>query len=69
MTVSQLVDADEAVVHDLQQKLIDSNTTLPEKYRVLFSLRNVKGAAAYDALELGVAFMFGVVQFFFIIAQ
>ncbi|GFR42487.1 hypothetical protein Agub_g3282 [Astrephomene gubernaculifera] len=52
MTAPPLVEVDESVVLDLKQKLLDPKTTLPEKYRVLFSLRNVKGAAAHDALEL-----------------
>ncbi|EFJ53045.1 deoxyhypusine hydroxylase [Volvox carteri f. nagariensis] len=52
MTAPPLVEVDESVILDLKQKLLDPNTTLPEKYRILFSLRNVKGAAAHDALEL-----------------
>ncbi|GIL45284.1 hypothetical protein Vafri_2444 [Volvox africanus] len=52
MTAPPLIEVDEAVVLDLKQKLLDPSTTLPEKYRILFSLRNVKGAAAHNALEL-----------------
>lgn len=47
---AELVEADPAVVADLARKLMDPATNLPEKYRVLFSLRNVKGQAAQDAL-------------------
>ena len=50
---AELVEADPAVVADLTRKLVDPATTLPEKYRVLFSLRNVKGQAAQDALVQG----------------
>ncbi|KXZ51717.1 hypothetical protein GPECTOR_11g165 [Gonium pectorale] len=52
MTGAPLVDVDESVVQELKQKLIDPKTTLPEKYRVLFSLRNTRGAAAHEALAL-----------------
>lgn len=55
MTAPPLLEVDESVVLDLKQKLLDPKTTLPEKYRILFSLRNVKGAAAHDALTLGAA--------------
>ncbi len=53
MTGPPLVEVADEVVADLKKKLVDPNSSLPEKYRVLFSLRNVKGAAAHDALELG----------------
>lgn len=56
MTAPQLVEVADEVVADLKKKLVDPNSSLPEKYRVLFSLRNVKGAAAHDALELGAFF-------------
>ncbi|KAG2432974.1 hypothetical protein HXX76_008702 [Chlamydomonas incerta] len=52
MTGPPLVEVADEVVADLKKKLVDPNSSLPEKYRVLFSLRNVKGAAAHDALEL-----------------
>ncbi|PNH10223.1 Deoxyhypusine hydroxylase [Tetrabaena socialis] len=52
MTAPTLLDVEDAVVIDLKQKLLKSSTSLPEKYRILFSLRNVRGAAAHDALEL-----------------
>ncbi|GLC34047.1 hypothetical protein PLESTB_000831600 [Pleodorina starrii] len=51
MTGPPLVEADDSVVLELKNKLVDPKTNLPEKYRVLFSLRSVKGAAAHDALE------------------
>ncbi len=53
MTAPPLMEVDDSVVLDLKQKLTSSDTSLPEKYRVLFSLRNVQGALAHEALELG----------------
>lgn len=51
----ELVEVDPAVVADLRAKLVDPATALPEKYRVLFSLRNVKGHEAHEALTQGEA--------------
>jgi hypothetical protein len=48
-----LVSAEPALVESLRLKLSDDGAGLPEKYRVLFSLRNVAGPAAQEALELG----------------
>lgn len=45
--------ASEAVVVELKGKLTDAGTSLPHKYRVLFSLRNIKGEAAREALAAG----------------
>lgn len=53
MTAPPLVEVDDSVVADLRKKLVDPNTSLPEKYRCLFSLRNVKGPAAHEALTQG----------------
>lgn len=49
----ELVEADAETVESLRQKLLDPNTSLPEKYRVMFSLRNVAGHAAHEALLTG----------------
>lgn len=40
-------------INKLRNKLEDAATTLPEKYRVLFSLRNVAGPDAHAALAQG----------------
>lgn len=42
------------VIEELRGKLTDASTSLPHKYRVLFSLRNIKGEAAREALAAGV---------------
>lgn len=49
----QLVDSTPEVIEDLRCKLTDPTASLPEKYRVLFSLRNVKGQLAQEALLQG----------------
>ena len=41
----------EDVVGHLRAKLLNPSTPLPQKYRVLFSLRNIAGTAAGRALE------------------
>jgi hypothetical protein len=51
--MATLVEAPEDVVSSLERKVIDSTSSLPEKYRVLFSLRNVAGTAATKALITG----------------
>lgn len=48
--MASLVEVSDQVVHELESKLKDPSTGLPEKYRVLFSLRNVQGTAAHQAL-------------------
>jgi hypothetical protein len=53
MAMAILRDADEAVIAALKSKLQNCSTSLPEKYRILFSLRNLKGPAAHDALQTG----------------
>jgi hypothetical protein len=51
--MATLVQAPEDVVAALERKVVDTSTSLPEKYRVLFSLRNVAGTAATKALITG----------------
>lgn len=53
LAMATLVEAPEDVVASLERKVVDSTASLPEKYRVLFSLRNVAGAAATKALITG----------------
>ena len=57
--MATLVDAPPEVVSALQAKLVAPGTTLAQKYRVLFSLRNVKGEQAHQALETGALFVCG----------
>jgi hypothetical protein len=51
--MATLVQAPEEVVQRLQQKLQADDTSLPDKYRALFSLRNVAGTEATQALTTG----------------
>jgi hypothetical protein len=51
--MATLVQAPEEVVQRLQQKLQADDTSLPDKYRALFSLRNVAGTEATQALTKG----------------
>jgi hypothetical protein len=53
--MATLVEAAPGVVQTLEGKLKDPATQLPEKYRVLFSLRNVAGSDAHAALVTGAA--------------
>jgi hypothetical protein len=46
-------EADPLVVEGLRRKLIDSSTSLSQKYRVLFSLRNISGANSHLAIMEG----------------
>jgi hypothetical protein len=46
-------EADPVVVTKLRNKLVDSSTTLSQKYRILFSLRNLAGSDAHEAMLLG----------------
>jgi len=46
-------EADPAAVAKLRNKLVDSSTTLSQKYRILFSLRNLAGSNAHEAMLLG----------------
>lgn len=52
---AELREADPAVIAQLESKLVAPDTSLPEKYRVLFSLRNVSGSEAQHALHKGEA--------------
>jgi hypothetical protein len=51
--LAQLVKVAPETVTALEAKLRSPETSLPEKYRVLFSLRNIEGPAAHEALALG----------------
>jgi hypothetical protein len=53
MVSPTLVEAPDATVLALERKLTDPKTTLAAKYRVLFSLRNIRGEAAHRALMTG----------------
>jgi hypothetical protein len=55
--MATLVEAPEDVVASLERKVVDCTASLPEKYRVLFSLRNVAGTAATKALITGWSFV------------
>lgn len=46
-------EVDPAVVRSLRQKLADPAVSLQQKYRVLFSLRNIAGSEAHEAMLLG----------------
>lgn len=50
--LAQLVQVAPEAVQSLQAKLKAPETSLPEKYRVLFSLRNIDGKEAHEALSL-----------------
>lgn len=45
--------ADAKTVAVLRQKLTQPNTTLSQKYRILFSLRNIAGPDAEEAMLQG----------------
>jgi hypothetical protein len=51
MTELRIVDP--RVVESLRDKFLAPTTSLPEKYRILFSLRNIAGEKAHDAMLLG----------------
>lgn len=51
MVAAKAVDADIAAA--LRHKLVQPATTLSQKYRVLFSLRNIPGPAAGEAIVEG----------------
>eukprot|EP00967_Tisochrysis_lutea_P110074 scaffold171773_cov18-Tisochrysis_lutea.AAC.1 len=50
MVQASTVQASAEAIHSLHAKLVDPSTSLPEKYRVMFSLRNVEGDLANKAL-------------------
>lgn len=51
--MSKLMEVEPAKVAELRARLSKTDLQLPEKYQVLFSLRNVKGQDAHDALVEG----------------
>lgn len=51
--MATLVQVPEDVVVALERKIQAEDTPLPEKYRALFSLRNVAGSTATKALTTG----------------
>lgn len=51
--LAKLVEVAPEAVEALEAKLRSPETSLPEKYRVLFSLRNIQGREAHEALSLG----------------
>ena len=52
------VEANPEVVAELRRKLLHPSTSLQQKYRVLFSLRNIKGKQAHEAMLAGVHSVF-----------
>lgn len=46
-------EVDTEVTLNLHRKLTDPTTSLPHKYRVLFSLRNISGSDAHKAMLEG----------------
>jgi hypothetical protein len=53
MSPAPLVSVDLAKVEKLEEKLTADTTSLSEKYRILFSLRNIAGHRAHSAMLLG----------------
>lgn len=53
MVAAKRTDID--VVATLRHKLVQPETTLSQKYRVLFSLRNIPGSAAESAIVQGIS--------------
>eukprot|EP00882_Tetradesmus_deserticola_P026995 GHRQ01029826.1.p1 GENE.GHRQ01029826.1~~GHRQ01029826.1.p1 ORF type:complete len:122 (+),score=9.91 GHRQ01029826.1:56-421(+) len=53
LVMATLVRAPEEVVQRLQQKIQADDASLADKYRALFSLRNVEGTEATQALTTG----------------
>lgn len=51
--MAALVERDEAVVAGLLEKLRNPATSLPSKYRILFSLRGIAGETAHAAMLEG----------------
>jgi hypothetical protein len=48
--MAELKEVDPALVLSLKEKLVAPETDITERYRVLFSLRNVQGDVAREAL-------------------
>lgn len=57
--MATLVESDSATICSLKTKLICPDTGLPAKYRVLYSLRNVAGPEAHEALAQGMTYLLG----------
>ena len=55
-----LREVEPSKVELLRQQLVDADTSLPAKYRLLFSLRNIAGRGAHDAMLLGMLCMLTV---------
>jgi deoxyhypusine monooxygenase len=53
MAPTQLVSASADTVARFERKLTDQGTSLAEKYRILFSLRNISGDQAHAAMLTG----------------
>jgi hypothetical protein len=53
MVAATSVVQSHGVLQNLADKLLAADTTLPEKYRVLFSLRNLPGEQAREVLANG----------------
>lgn len=53
--LAKLVEVSPEAVASLRERLTGDRTSLPEKYRVLFSLRNVHGKEAHEALTLALS--------------
>lgn len=53
MAPAELKEACDATVASLESKLLNTNTSLSDKYRILFSLRNIAGHAAHQAMLQG----------------
>jgi len=60
--LAKLVEVSPEAVASLEAKLRSPETSLPEKYRVLFSLRNIQGPEAHEALSLGALIAFSSVR-------
>ena len=54
--VTEQKEASLAAIDALRQKLVDSKSTLPQKYRVLFSLRNLTDSESHKALMQGMGY-------------
>lgn len=52
-TMTALKEVSDDVVKSLETRLKDTSTSLSDKYRILFSLRNIKGESAHKAMLTG----------------
>ncbi len=53
MSPAPLISVEDGKVDKLEEKLTAGTSSLPEKYRVLFSLRNIAGHRANSAMLTG----------------